>query len=278
MKRAFAVAALVLTCIVPVGADVTISTTTTIEGGMAAMGGNASPKVITRIKGNRSRTEVQAGGDSTTIVLIDVARKQTIVLRPDQKVARVLDLGAPLAPGGTPLPMPAVETSVKPTGQKREIDGTPCEEFAISIRMDMSSVAAGRGDMPPAAAAMLKDLRMSMTGSAWVAKSAPGAAEYVAFQSAAAKIAAGAASAARSSGLPAGLERILTGFSDTPGIPMLTEMVMSMEGNAQLAEVMKQMGQMKITSRVTAISTDPLAEALFTVPEDYKVIAKEANR
>jgi hypothetical protein len=212
-------------------------------------------------------------------MLMDVARKQTIVLRPDQKTAQVLELGANMAPGAADLPMPSVESSVKPTGQTREIDGKPCEEYAITIRMDMApmAAAAGRGDMPPAAAAMLKDMRMTMTGSAWVARNVPGAAEYAAFQSAAGRIAAGAMSAARASGLPSGLERILTGF-DSPGIPLLTEMVMSMEGNPQLAAIMKQMGQMKITSRVTGISTDALPDTLFTVPEDYKIVSKPANK
>jgi hypothetical protein len=210
-------------------------------------------------------------------MLMDVDARQTIVLRPDQKTAQVLDLGAPLVPGGAEMPMPKIETSLKPTGQKRSIDGAACEEYAISIRMDMAPMAAGRGDMPPEAAAMLKDFRVTMAGSAWVARSVPGAAEYAAFQAATAKIAAGAMSAARGSGLPPGLDRLLTGFSDAPGIPYLTEMVMSMEGG-QMADVMKQMGQMKITTRVTAVSTEPLSDDLFKVPEGYTVVSKPANK
>jgi hypothetical protein len=279
MRRLPAVATIVALFVAPLAADVTISTTTTIEGGMAAVaGGGMSPKIVTRIKGNRSRTEIQAGNDQTMVMLMDAATGQTIMLRPDQKTAQVIDLADAMPPGAAQMPMPAIESSVKRTGQTREINGARCDEYAVSIRMDMAPMAAGRADMPPAAAAMLKDLRMNMTGSAWVARSAPGAAEYAAFQAATAKIAAGAASASRRGGLPPGLDRILTGFSEAPGIPYMTEMVMSMEGNRQLMEVMKQMGQMKIITQVTAVSTEPLADALFTVPDDYKLISKEAGR
>jgi hypothetical protein len=39
-----------------------------------------------------------------------------------------------------------------------------------------------------------------------------------------------------------------------------------------MAQVMKQMGAMKIISRVTSVATDPVADAMFTVPADYKMI------
>jgi len=90
-----------------------------------------------------------------------------------------------------------------------------------------------------------------------------------------AKVAAAAfAGANGSSGLPAGLDRLLGGFSEAPGIPYLTEMVLSFEGNAQMAEAMRKMGQMKITSRVTGVSVEPLPDALFSVPPDYTVVKK----
>jgi hypothetical protein len=168
--------------------------------------------------------------------------------------------------------MPMIETSVKPTGQSREIAGTTCREFAVTMRMDMAPMANGRAGMSPEAAATLGGMRMTMTGSVWVGRDAPGSAEYLTFQAGAAKLARTALSRAGRQGLPGGLDQLLTGFAEAPGIPYLTELTMGFEGNEKLAAVMKQMGAMKITSRVTAVSTEPLADALFAIPADYKVL------
>jgi len=48
--------------------------------------------------------------------------------------------------------------------------------------------------------------------------------------------------------------------------------VMTFEGTGQLVQVMKGMGPMKITQRVTAVSTDPLPDDLFAVPAGYEVV------
>ena len=52
----------------------------------------------------------------------------------------------------------------------------------------------------------------------------------------------------------------------------LTEINLTVEGTGQMAEMMQQMGPMKVTTRVTSVNTDPVAEDLFKVPEGYTVI------
>ncbi len=47
---------------------------------------------------------------------------------------------------------------------------------------------------------------------------------------------------------------------------------MSVEGTGQLVEMIRQMGPTKITNKVTAISTEPLAADLFTVPAGYTMV------
>jgi hypothetical protein len=278
MRRWFLAAAVALMCVVRVSADLTLTTSTSVEGGMAAAaGGPPMPKIVTRIKGTKARTDIDMNG-TTSSTLVDLASKQMIMLRHDEKTAQTIDPSA-AAPGGKPgMAMPKIDTSVKATGQKRDINGVPCAEYAITMTMDMSSMG-GRADMPPEASAMFKGLTMKMSGSAWVAKDAPGAAEYATYQAAAAKVAigalaggGGAGSGGLGGGLPQGLEKLIAGFAEAPGIPYLTELTMSMSGNNQIAAMMNQMGQMKIISRVTDVSTAALADALFVVPADYKVI------
>jgi hypothetical protein len=279
MRRGMLGIAVALMCVASVSADLMITTSTSIEGAMAAAAGGApTPKIVTRIKGNKARTDIDING-VTTSTIVDLATKQMTLLRHDDKTAQLIYPGSGIVPTAKgPIPMPKIDTTVKPTGQKRDISGVSCSEFAITMTMDMSSMG-GRSDMPPEAAAMFKGLTMKMSGSAWVAKDAPGAAEYVTYQTAAAKMALSAFGGAVAAGgrggmgaMPQGMEKLIAGFAEAPGIPYLTELTMTMEGNAQIAAMMSQMGQMKIISRVTDVSTAALADTAFAVPEDYKMV------
>ena len=266
MRRWLATIGIAVLCVAGVSADVTITTVTTIEGPMAAMVGGMSPKVVTQIKGMKVRTDVDMGQQSLA-TLIDLTTKQAFMLRPAEKTATLFDPGA--AASAKPMTMPKVDVVVKPTGKKRDIESQQCDEFTVAMTMDMASM--GAADMPPTAAAMLKDVKMTMTGFLWVAKNAPGSAEYQTFQSHAAKIAT-TVLAGLSRGMPGGMEQVISGFKDAPGIPYLTELIMNVEGSGEMVDVMKKMGQMKIISRVTSVSTDPLSDTLFVVPEDYKMV------
>ena len=251
-------------------ADLTITQTVTVEGGAAAMmGGNAAPRIVLRIKGTRTRSETEVMGQST-VMLFDLATKQMVMLNAADRTARVVDATSPAIPAGTP--MPDMEMSFKPTGQKRTIDTMVCDEYAIAMTMSMASMAGPGAQMPPETAAMLKDLKMVLTGSTWLAKSGPGVAEFAAYQKAATDANMGAAVSAAMGGSSNGLDKILAASSSAQGLPYLTEMTMSMEGTGPMVEMMKQMGSMKITNKVTAISTEALSDDLFKVPADYKLV------
>jgi hypothetical protein len=265
MKRWLVTVGIVLVCVAGISADVTIETTMTVEGKMAAIAGGAmAPKIITRIKGSKSRTDVEIGAESMSM-LVDLTTKQAILLNHAQKTANVLDPATISAK--TPALVPKIDTEVKPTGQKRAIANEQCDQFSVAMRMDMSPM--GSGDS--AAAAALKDLRLAMTGSVWVAKAGPGTAEYLAFQAGAAKFVT-AALAGRGGAMPGGMEQVILGFAEAPGIPYLTELTMAIEGTGPMVDVMKQMGPMQVTSRVTSVTLDALPEALFQVPGDYKTV------
>jgi hypothetical protein len=271
-------AAAALLCPVGLAADVTVTITTSIDGGFAAglPNNGMPPKVVTRISGAKSRTDVDTGDQALTTI-IDTESNQMYVLRSADKTALQLQ-----ADGGAAgqAAAAAVEADVKPTGRTRDIDGVPCAEFAVLMRMNMAAVAAGAGSsLPPEAAAMLKDVFLRIEGSSWVAKDAPGAAEYAAFQKAASRAAMSAlsrvsASGGASSALPGGMERLLTGFPEATGIPYLTELTTAVEGTGQFVALLQGMAQMKITSKVTGLSTEPVAAEAFALPDGYTLIQK----
>lgn len=255
-----------------VRADITIVQTTTIEGGMAAMGGaNPSPRMTNRIKGLKSRNDVEMPNTNASTIT-DLTTKQVIMLRHDQKTAQFL-AGAPSAPATTttaPSISVKADASVTPTGKSQVIDGIKCDEYAFTSSMSMADATGSQ--MPPEAAAMMKDLTMSMNGSMWVAKDVPGIAEYVAFQKAlGSSNLSSALMGATGVSIP-GMDKMMKAMGSVNGMAYLTEMTMTIEGSGQMADMMKQMGAMKITTKVTSVNSDPLADDLFQVPAGYTVV------
>src|SRR5262249_41671052 len=195
------------------------------------------PRMTTRIKGRRGSMEVDLGnsnvpGNASTIS--DVEAKQVILLDHDQKTARISN-GAPSPTA--PTPPVNVDSSVKPTGQSQTIDGMKCDEYQFTTSMNLSQM--GGAQVPPDAAAAMQGVTMVMKGSMWVAKAAPGAAEYTAYQKAmSAADLASAAMGATGVNLP-GMEKMSKAMAGVQGVPVLTEVTMSIEGEGQMADMLR---------------------------------------
>jgi hypothetical protein len=277
MKRWFTTLAAIAVFSAALHADVTIVQTTTIEGGMAAMSGQTiQPKTTNRIKGNKSRTDVDASMIQVTTIA-DLDSKQVILLRPDQKTAQIIKSGEAGGPNSADAAKAAAavaastDGSIKPTGNSQVIDGIKCDEYIFTMSLNMAEMNPG-GQMPPEALEAMKGLKMNITGSFWVGKDVPGAAEYTAFQKAAASTELGSVMSSASGAQMPGMDKMMKALGSVNGLPYLTEMTMSIDGTGQIAEMMQQMGPMKITTKVTSITTDPISDDLFKVPEGYSVI------
>lgn len=270
MTRFLTTIAVVLLCAAPAGADVTLTQTMTVEGGPAAMMGGMTPRMVTRIKDLASRTDIDAMGH-TMVAITDLTAPRMVVLDGATKTAQVFDPGSPAIPGGGQVTLPEIDMTFKPTGRSRVIEGASCDEHVFTMSMNMGEMGAGK--MPPEAVSAMKDVRMAMSGSVWIAASGPGVADYVRFQKAAsdAKMVAVLAGVVPG-GQTGGLDRLMAAASAAPGLPYLTEMTMTFEGSGKVVEMMKQMGPIRMSQRISEISTDSIPAAMFEVPDDYKVV------
>lgn len=274
MKRWLMTLAMFVACSAALRADVTIVQTATIEGGMAAMTGQTiSPTTTVRIKGLKSRSDVDS--EMTQIsVIADLEAKQVIALDPSQKTARILQpasVGGAAKDSASGVTPPALD-SIKPTGRSQVIDGFKCEEYTFSTTLNMSEMNPTGSTMPPEAKEMMKGILIHINASMWVAKDAPGAADYSAFQKAAAAsefgpLIYGAA------GLPIpSVDRMMKAIASLNGVAYLTEMTMTIQGTGQMADMMQQAGPMHITSKVKSISTDSISDDAFKLPQGYTVV------
>ena len=256
-------------CTAAVHADVTVVQTTTIEGGMAAMAGQSmSPKTTSRIKGKKARNDIDAQMLQMSTIA-DLDANQVILLRPDQKTAQVIT-SANAASAGKAAAGLAIDSLVKPTGKSQVIDGIKCDEYTFTLSMNMGEMNPG-GQMPADALEAMKGVKMNMSGSLWVAKDVPGAGEYIAFQKAAASTDLSSVMSGASGMMP-GMDKMMKAMGSLNGMAYMSEMTMTIEGTGQFAEMMQQMGPMKITTKVTSINTDPISDDLFKIPEGYSII------
>jgi hypothetical protein len=186
------------------------------------MGGVKPMVLVTRVKGTKSRADMDMM-DVKLSTLTDVGKKEVILLNHTDKTAQVVSATSTLP--APQVPMPSIDVTVKPTGQSKAIDGNACDEHAFTMTIGMAEMSG----MPPEAAAAMKDLRILMSGSVWVAKAAPGAAEYAAFQKAAADAKmmdaiTGTLGAGQRMG---GLDKVMGALTSVTGIPYLMEMTMT---------------------------------------------------
>jgi hypothetical protein len=268
MKRFFAAIAVALMVSVSLHADITINSTVTIEGGPMGAQAPAPMTQVMRMKGMKSRMEMDGMGKSM-VVIADMAAKKVYLLDAATKTVQVFD-------SGTPMPAAAADmashmaASVTPTGQSRSINEMTCQEYAFTMSMDLAEMVGAQ--MPPEAADMMKGMTMDMKGSIWAAKDGPGAKEFAAFSKAALDLNLGNVLAG---GVPGktnpAMQRLMAATSKASGVPCLTEMNMTVQGEGQMADMLRQSGAMKTTVKTTSVSTAALSDDLFVIPADYKV-------
>jgi hypothetical protein len=272
MKRWITTIAIIAFCSSVLHADVTVTSTMTVEGAAPGMAGPAkNPRMVMRIKGLKARADVETNGVTQTSIT-DLVAKQMVVLQHGQKTAQVYGTAGPAVSAMPKFKMPKIDASTKPTGRSRTISGAQCDEYAVTMAMNMADFSGAPG-MGPEAAEMLKDVRMVIDGSMWIAKSGPGVSDFVAFQRAATEGNMAAAFGVVVPGQQAGgIDRLLKALSGTPGLPYLTELQLKVEGSGPMVDAMKQMGGMKVRNSVTSVSTEPISDDQFQIPADYKVV------
>ncbi len=274
MKRWSATLLAFAICSAVVHADVTIVQKLTIEGGMAAMapGGVPSPTITTRIKGPKARLDMDMGPNSPMPVNVstisDADAKQVILIDHNDRTAHVSTGASAPAPGG-PATTVKIDGSVTPTGQSQTIDGFKCDEYTFTTSMSLSDMNGAQ--MPPEAVQAMQGINILMKGSVWVAKDAPGGAEYAAYQKAMSGDLASAAMGASGVSLP-GMDKMSKLMAGIQGLPVLTVITMTIDGQGQMADMMKQMGAMHVTTKVLSVKTDAIGDETFAVPQGYQVV------
>ncbi len=244
MKRMAFATLVAIACAVPAYADVTIKATS--SGAM----GNAAPTTIA-IKGAKMRQDVSMGG-ATFTTIIDAAAKQMIVLDAGTREAVVYDLAKLTADMQKVAGASDAKVSMTPTGETRQILGARCTGYVVNVTMPITM--QGRA------------ATVTIGGPVWIAKDAPGTADWVNFY----KLAGdnglffasprGGAQEARTQAL------MYKALAEAGGIPYEQEIRVTIEPAPQQPP--------PVTVMVTHVTTDPIPDERFAIPAGYTKVQK----
>ena len=236
-------------------ADVTIKATSTGKG----FGISGSTTSTTYIKGLKMRSDATAGKKNISTIF-DVDAQKMYILDIEDKKAKAWDMAAFAAQLSSTLSPDGMQASMKPNGQTKAISGQNTDGFDIEI-----VVPTTVGGM---------QMTMRLTGTTWIAKGAPGGADYSAFYQGAADkgwIFSDPRAAAGAPGQAKAMAQMYTEFAKTGGIPYETQMNIKPEGGGPMGGIMAKVGGMQTTTTTDSVETGPLADELFQVPADYAV-------
>jgi hypothetical protein len=253
-RRVLAAVAIVTLLVVParLSADLRITETATAASG----GRRVETARSTYIKGERMRTEL-AQGEQPVVTVYDLPGGAIVELDAKKKRAQLHDIAARNAKLEKEYPRQKTSISLAPTGDTRTLAGSPCEGYTFTVKVPMTK----------------RGVALTLTGSAWIAKAAPGAGDYSAFvQSADARglvlwytsdnIILLAVTRART--------ELYRALGATGGIPYLVEMTSGVEGTGVIAAMIRKVTAATWTATVTSVLTAPLDDDRFAIPQGWK--------
>jgi hypothetical protein len=246
---------------VPGFADVTLKMTTSNTGGGVA---NKVPGTV-YIKGNRMRTDLEVGTRVQTTIF-DVDAQKMYVFDSTKKEADAWDMRALSAELSKSVAPSAVSASITPNGQTKDIGGFPAAGYQLAI-----SVAAAADARTP------MQITATLAGPVWIAKGAPGAADYAGFYRAAAErgfIFSDPRVARAQPGAARAMAEMYRRMAEIGGIPYASEVQIALEGSGPLAAAIAKIGNLSMTTLVDSVTTTAVQDDLFAPPAGYTITAR----
>ncbi|HEY9466776.1 MAG TPA: hypothetical protein VIR54_26955 [Vicinamibacterales bacterium] len=267
MTRVLGLAALVLSLATPAAADLTLKQTMNGKG----MGVTGASSGTAYIKGNKMRSEMQVG-DRTQIAIFDLDAQKMYSFDSKKKEADVWDMATFSAELAKTVDTSAMKASLTPNGQTKQINGQTATGYDLEI--SMPSAIGGNPDMV---------MTVTMTGTTWIVKDAPGTADYVNFYKAAAEkgwIFGDPRAAKSSPGQARATVEMYKQFADAGGIAYETDMQMKVSSTGggaanPLGGLLARMGNMSMATTIQSIETGALGDDLFAPPAGYKLNQKK---
>ena len=257
MKRLLLTAVLTVTFISPLSADLTLVQTGTGKG----MGFSKDMNSTTYIKGSRMRIDTPDGSTIKSMVF-DVDAQKIYMFDNKKKEADVWDMAQLGEEIGKAVAVEGATVSIKPNGKTKQIAGRNTTGY--DIEMSMPVKMGGEKGAP---------MTLNMTGETYIAKGAPGTADFIGFYKAASEkgfIFGDPRAAKGSPGPSKAMAEVYEEFAKLGGVPYESNMQMKGGGEGVMS-FMAKMFNVSSTTTVTESNTNAIPADMFAPPAGYKL-------
>jgi len=263
MKQVMLATIVALVIAVPARAELKLAENVTGKG----LGLTGNMTSTTYIKGLKMRLD-SAHGDKVDSMIFDVENQKLYVFDSKKKEADVWDMADFSKQIGAADAGAAGTSSFKPNGQTKQINGKTATGYDMIIVMPTTMGDAKNG----------MQMTVTLTGTTWIIKGAPGTADFQKFYVAAADkgfIFTDPRAAKSQPGQAKARTQMYRQMAATGGVPYETLMNIKMSGDGPMAGMMARMGNVEMTSNVENAEVAQLSDDLFAPPAGYKVDAKK---
>jgi hypothetical protein len=158
--------------------------------------------------------------------------------------------------------MSDVEASITPTTQTRQVAGFTCtmHDMQASALMEVGG----------------EKLKLLISGPVCLAKDAPGSSDMAAFFKAAGENGLLFGDPRSAKAQPGQMKAMTAMYLEMAslGVPLAQEMNVKLEGSGPMAAMMSKMGGSTMNFEVLSLSSERIADSIFEVPADYKVVKR----
>ncbi len=239
----------------PVSADLTLTSSTAGKG----LGLRGETEGIAYIKGAKMRSDATLRGQKLSTI-IDLDEQKFYSIDHGKKEVEVWDM-ADFAAELSKVTDSDITVDMSPTGQTKELLGQTCEEY--TMRVAVAFAPGGAGDR----------INVVLGGPVWVAKNSPGVADYRAFYQTAAErglFFTDPRVVKAQPGQAKGMAELYRRMADA-GVAYATDIQVKFEGSGMLGAMMAKMGGSSISTSITSVATDAIADDVFALPAGYKI-------
>jgi hypothetical protein len=262
MKHVVLAAIAALAIAAPARADLKLVENVTGKG----LGMSGTMPSTTYIKGLKMRVD-NVNGDKTTSMIFDVENQKLYSFDSKKKEADVWDMadfgkqiGVSESTGGT--------YSFKPNGQTKQINGKTAAGYDMNIVMPTTMGDAKNG----------MQMTVTLTGTTWIVKGAPGSTDYGKFYTAAADkgfIFTDPRAAKGQPGQAKARTQMYRQMAATGGLPFETQMNIKMGGDGPMAAMMARVGNLEMLTNLQNAEAASLPDEMFAPPAGYKLNLKK---
>lgn len=244
----------------PASADVTLKQINEGKG----LGMSAHVSSTTRIKGDKMRID-DALGKKTQTTIFDLDAQKAYFFDSKTKRAHVWNMQALAQTISKSVDASSMKASISPNGKTKSIAGRTADGYDVRVSVQADTPGSHR------------PMNVTLNGSLWIVKHAPGTADFDRFYNSAAEkgwIFSNPRAAKAQPGQARAMTEMYRKIAELGGIPYETDLQIHVSASGLMGALLSHLGKVRSSTVLESVQTEALTEELFAPPPGYQQILK----